>query len=114
MHWLHLFKFAANCGTNTGFFPGLYDGLNCDAAGNIHLGSLQDIWVVVGNLVRILLMLAGSLAVVFIIVGGLWYITSYGDPARLKQAKEILNYAVAGLIICLVAFSVVTFVAGRF
>jgi hypothetical protein len=109
------FKFAANaCGTKTGFLPSLYDGLSCPTGNAIEIRSLNDIWTVVANVVRILIASAGALAVIFIIVGAIWYITSTGDPARIKRAKEILVQSITGLIIVSIAYTAVTFIASGF
>jgi glucose uptake protein GlcU len=111
---LHFFKLAANaCGTQTGFLPSLYDNLPCKDGG-VQITSADQIWVLVANLAKILTAMAGALAVIFIIVGGIWYVTSAGDPARLKRAKEIINQSIIGLIITAVAYTVVVFVANAF
>lgn len=41
---------------------------------------------------------AGALAVLFIILGGIQYITSAGDPKKVETAKKTLTYAIIGLI----------------
>jgi hypothetical protein len=102
----------SNCGTNNGFLPGLYDNL-C-SGGKVQIESVNDIVVVIGNVIRILIAFAGALAVIFIIVGAIYFITATGDPGRLKRAKDILTQAVTGLIIVLVAYAAVTFIAQRF
>ena len=107
-----LFKLAASC-TKGGIAPGLYDNLPCNA-GSVTFSSLSDIWIVVANVIRILVALGGALAVIFIIVGGLFYVVSSGDPARIKRAKDILKESIAGLIIILVAYSAITFIAEQF
>ena len=107
-----LFKLAACTNGGTGI-PGLYDNLPCDANG-VNFTNLSQIWVVVANVVRILVALSGALAVIFIIVGGLFYVVSSGDPARIKRAKDILKESITGLIITLMAYSVITYIAGKF
>ncbi|MDO4986946.1 MAG: hypothetical protein Q4E46_01330 [Candidatus Saccharibacteria bacterium] len=49
-------------------------------------------------------------AVVFIIVGGVQYITSSGDTGKAMKAKNTIMYAVIGLVIALLAFAIVNFV----
>lgn len=106
---LQMFKLAVDhCGTKTGFLPGIYDGL-CGG-----ITSADQIWKLVANIVRILMSLGGALAVVFIIVGGIFYITSIGDPARIKRAKEIITQAVVGLVVIGVAYTVVTYIANKY
>lgn len=82
---------------------GLYDGADPAAA-----TSLDVVWLIVGNVVKVLLELAGGLAVVFIIIGGIYYVTSAGDPSRIKRAKEIIMQAIIGLIVIGVAFGAIS------
>ena len=119
---LHLFKLAADaCGTKTGFLPSLYDSgsnqsgtFSCDAAGNLHINSVQGVLVIVGNALRILIAFSGALAAAVIIVAAIYYIISIGDPKRVQQAKEILSNAVVGLVLILASYAIVTWIAGEF
>ncbi len=116
--WLETFKLAAGqrgnaCGTQTGFLPSLYDNLPC-SNGEVQISSLDQIWTVVANVILILMAVAGALAVIFIMVGGIYYITSTGDPARLKRAKDIIVQSITGLVITLISYAVVLFIANRF
>jgi hypothetical protein len=114
MNLLNLFQFQlAACGTNDGILPGLYDGIKC-TGGQVDINKVSDILTVLTNVIRILIALSGGLAVIFIIVGGVYYVTSAGDPTRLKRAKEIITQAVTGLVVVLMAYGVVTFIASRF
>jgi len=67
----------------------------------------------VASITETLLTVAGAVAVIIIIVGGLTYITSSGDSSRIKQAKDIILYAVIGLIVAILAYAIVHFVAGN-
>lgn len=49
-------------------------------------------------------------AIGFIIYGGYLYITSSGEPGKIKKAKDVLLYATVGIVIVLVAFVVTQFV----
>jgi hypothetical protein len=113
MSGLGLFRLAASDCDPSGFIPSIYKGL-CNSAGHVEIKSLDQLLVVVANVVQILLTMAGSLAVIFIIVGGIWYVTAAGDPTRLKRAKEIIMNAVTGLVICIIAYTVVVAVASAF
>lgn len=88
---------------------GKFDG-DC----NLTNFALNDVWAIVGNLVRIALGVAGYLAVIFVIIGGIMFITSQGEPERLKTARGILTNAVLGLVIAVLASAIVGFIAGRF
>jgi hypothetical protein len=95
------------------FPPSLYDGI-CNASGDCTITSAQDILIIIANVIRIATAFAGALAVIFIIVGGIFYVISAGNPSNIKRAKDILTNAIIGLIIAGVAYSVVSFIAGSF
>ena len=52
-------------------------------------------------------------AVIFIVIGGINYMTSQGDPAKTKKAKDTILYAVIGLIVAVLAFAIVNFVIAK-
>lgn len=58
--------------------------------------------------------LAGVVAVIVIIIGGIMYSASSGDAGRVTKAKNLVLYSVVGLVVVLVAFVVTNFVIGRF
>jgi hypothetical protein len=63
--------------------------------------------------VNILTAIVGIIAVIMIIVGGLKYVTSSGDPSNVTSAKNTLLYAVIGLIIVGLAQVIVKFVLNK-
>ena len=70
-------------------------------------GTLDNsLTVILKNIILIL----GLVAVIFIVVGGVNYMTSSGDATKTKKAKDTILYAVIGLIICALAFAIVNFV----
>ena len=54
--------------------------------------------------------LAGAMAFIIIVLGGLKYVLSQGQPQETAKAKDTVLYAVIGLVVCIFAFSLVTFV----
>ena len=52
----------------------------------------------------------GIVAVIFIIVGGVNYMTSAGDTGKLQKARQTIIWAVVGLVIAALAFTIVNFV----
>lgn len=56
------------------------------------------------------LVIIGVVAVIFIIVGGVNYMTSQGDPSKITKGKKIMITGIVGLIICVIAFAIVNFV----
>lgn len=81
-------------------------GSTCNAGGT-------DIGDVVKLVINILSLVAGVIAVIMIIVGGLKYITSSGDPSSISSAKNTILYAVVGIIVVAFAQLLVRFVFFR-
>ena len=64
------------------------------------------------SILNAIILIMGIVAVIFIIIGGVNYITSSGDSNKVKKAKDTILYSVIGLIICALAFAIVNFVIG--
>lgn len=60
-----------------------------------------------------LLRITALVAVAFVITGGVQYITSQGEPARVKQAMSTLLNALIGLAIALAASAIVSFLGSQ-
>lgn len=56
------------------------------------------------------LALGAVVAVAFIIISGIRYITSNGDQIRIAQARQTITYAIIGLVIVVLAYAIVNFV----
>lgn len=64
------------------------------------------------NIINAILFLLGIIAVVMIIIGGIKYTTSNGDSNAIASAKNTILYAVIGLVVAIMAYSIVNFVVG--
>ncbi len=62
---------------------------------------------------RIIAIIAGTSAVIIVIVSGLRFVTSGGDPAKAKAAKDALVAALVGLVIIVLAGSIISLVLSR-
>lgn len=65
------------------------------------------------NVLSIVLGIVGALAVLMIVVAGLRYITSAGDPEKAGRAKNGIILALVGLLLAIVAQAIVVFVVKR-
>ncbi len=64
----------------------------------------------INTIVSIAFGIAGALALLFIVIGGLRYILSSGNPETSAQAKNTIVYALVGLVITIAAYGIVVFV----
>lgn len=70
----------------------------------------SDAQEVVKNVLSTVFTWLGIISVIVIIVGGVFYLTSQGEPDKIKRAKNAILYALIGLIVSLLAFAIVNFV----
>lgn len=76
---------------------------------NANKDGLPDVVITIINAVIGVL---GLVAVVFIIIGGISYMTSSGEAAKIEKAKKTILYAVIGLGVCVLSFAIVNFAVG--
>ena len=77
---------------------------------NKTVGASDDLHSSVGVILNIVYSIIGIVAVVMVVIGGVSYATSQGDPGRLKKAKDTILYGIIGLVIVLMAFAITNFV----
>ncbi len=56
--------------------------------------------------------IAGAVALIFVVYGGITYATSAGEPTKLAKAKQAIIYALIGLTIVAIAEIITAFVSG--
>ncbi|OGI27178.1 MAG: hypothetical protein A2359_01435 [Candidatus Moranbacteria bacterium RIFOXYB1_FULL_43_19] len=77
-------------------------------AANVSFGNplnASDLSTVLTNIMSYLKKIAGSIALIFIILGGIMYMVSAGDKERMEKAKNTLIYALAGFAIVVASSS---------
>lgn len=75
---------------------------NTDVAGVASSGISLFMWVI------------GVTSIVMLIVAGLLYVVSAGDPGKTKSAKDAILYAVIGLAVALLGSAIINFVNTQF
>src|ERR1700689_3547884 len=93
--------------------PTWYEYLKCNG-GSPSLTGITDVWLIAAAIVDILLRVPAIIAIFMLIYGGIQFITSQGEPERAKQARGTIINALIGLVISVVAATIVTYIAGRF
>lgn len=64
-------------------------------------------------IIDLLLFLAGSIAIIVIVIAGLRYVTSSGDPQTASKAKNTIIYAIVGLVVAILSYAIVNFILDR-
>jgi len=74
--------------------------------------NLDDPRQVIGNVIRALLGVVGSLALGVFILGGFTWVTSAGNEEKVKKGKDMVMWAAFGLAMIFMSYALVTFVIG--
>ncbi|MGH7142140.1 MAG: hypothetical protein ACREF5_01555 [Candidatus Saccharimonadales bacterium] len=88
------------------------------SGGRLDLSSLPNPAGAAGGsiiqlILQILFAIIGALSFLFIVIGGMRFVFSSGDPKNAAQAQGTVIYALVGLIVAIVAESIVSLVIGK-
>lgn len=62
------------------------------------------------NVLSFIFVLAGAVSVLMVVIGGIRYVISTGDPQKVATAKNTVLYSIIGLVISLSAFIITYFI----
>jgi len=111
-----IMQFATACNLNKGSFlkfPTWYKYLHGETVAgkcSVVFNFPGDISKILLAVVEIMLRIAALVAVGFIIYGGFRYILSQGEPDQTNAARDTIINALIGLVIVIIATTVVAFV----
>lgn len=63
----------------------------------------------VKNIINYGLYFVGAIALIFIIYGGVKFITASGNPEKVTEARNILLYSILGIIVVVLAYAIINF-----
>lgn len=86
----------------------------CQGDTSICSGTSNELINVIAVVINIMIFVAGIIAVIMIIVGGIQYATSSGDSNSISRAKNTILYAIIGLAVAIMSFAIVSFVLEQF
>lgn len=65
--------------------------------------KLDDVKTFILSITDLALFVAGALAVIYILIGGFWYFTAYGNEEKANKGKTTLMWAIGGIIVILLS-----------
>lgn len=68
--------------------------------------------VIIGRLIRAILGLSGTAALVVFVYGGFLWLTSAGDPKKVEKGKEAIKWAVLGIAFIFISYTLVNALIG--
>lgn len=90
---------------------GASDSPACQKNDDDPLTGNGGIILIVANVIA---WLGGAIAVVMIIYASFTYVTSSGEQSKIKRAKDIILYAVVGLVVIVISRTLIAFVLNKF
>lgn len=96
---------CANSGSGFNFYLLCQFG---QPGGTLSTGSI------IGRVVALLLLAAVLVALIFLVVGGIRWITSGGDKTKLDSARSHIVAAIVGLVIALLAYLIINVILQAF
>ena len=82
---------------------------DCKGIKEHNLNSNDLMWIL-NIIINVVIGIIGFVAVMVIILGGVQYTTSAGDSGKVKKAKDTIMYGIIGLVVALMAYSIVNFI----
>jgi hypothetical protein len=76
------------------------------------IASQQTLTGVLLQVTEFLLDFAGVVAVIILVIGGFWYITSAGNEEQAEKGKKAIINAIIGLVVVILAYAIVTIISG--
>ncbi len=98
---------AASCGDGTCKYSEREDIFNCKAD---CLGTgvpTKDVTKALGDATGWIITFAVSICVLALIVGGIYYVTSAGSEDRATTAKNMIKYAIIGLLVIGISYAII-------
>lgn len=74
------------------------------------VATLSCIWPLMSNIINAAIVLSAVVALYFIIISGIRFISSRGDTEAISNAKKTLTFAIIGFIFIILAFTLFNFV----
>ncbi len=75
------------------------------------VATIQGLECLFQNVVTVVTALAGLALFIMLLVGGISYLTSGGDPKASEKAKNTMTFAVGGLVLIIAAYLILNFIS---
>lgn len=91
-------------------FGACFDDVSSGAECAKGSSTTTDLMGSIGEITNTLIIAIGIISVIMIVIGGLRYVLSGGDQKGTTAAKDTILYAVIGMVVALLAYSIANFV----
>lgn len=81
---------------------------------DLGISSETDFRKVIVQIIKVVLSFIALLAVIMIVIAGIVWMTSGGNPERVATARKMIFSAIIGLIVIIFSYLIVEFIARQF
>lgn len=75
--------------------------------GNSDLTTSRTVSELIISVIHLMLIFAGMIAVVFVIIGGYYYVTAQGNEEQAEKGKNTLINAIIGIVVIIMAYVII-------
>lgn len=83
---------------------------NLFPSSDVSLGGQRTLGGLIFFVIQILLIVAASITVIFLIVGGFQYVAARGNEEATEKAKKTITGSIIGLVVIVLAYAIVSIV----
>ncbi len=65
------------------------------------------IYDIIGNIIALMIQYTAVIAVIAVMIGGIMYLISGGEEEKISRAKKVIIWALVGVIISVLAYSII-------
>lgn len=80
-------------------------------SGEENVAQISDLEIIFQNLLNVVMVLAGLVFFVMLLAGGLNYLTSGGDPEKVKKAGGTISNALMGFVLLIASWFILRFIS---
>lgn len=70
----------------------------------------RDPYKLIGNAIKLALQIGFAIAVIFVIIGGYFYVTSAGNEEQATRGRKTIIYSLIGIVVMIMAYVIVSVV----
>lgn len=70
----------------------------------------KDAATLLGKIIDLLIKFVGTVAFIFLVIGGFRFVMAHGNENEFQQAKQMVTYAIVGLLMALLAYLIILLV----
>ena len=76
--------------------------------------SVESVPDLINNVIKAILGIVGAVALLYLVLGGLTWLTSQGNPEKVKKGRETLVWAILGLSMIFFSYVILNYVFSNF